>query len=521
MPGCKRPVAKMSVGLVPDSRIQKRRRAHSQEAPTIRLHSPPAEPVQPAAALPQSRDSRSLPSFTPPPRRRARYHSPERTNATFDHRAGGCMYASHSHSYSRNGRREYMGRIEIKFDAWHDPDIPTFYLAAPVKGRVEFYLKKPIQAISVTLHVYGTATNGWVYNRKWMYNLCSESFNQFNRELVLWERFLQRYTSPDGIIPAGQHSLPFSFSIPDHCPPTLELDLKKIKASVSYYLIAKIHRINPVDLKSKRTEFRVMANESSRGMAGILRSPGRGLEYPMTQKVTAKLGTCCYHDGTLRASIHLLNRPYIPGDKIKVCIKVVNSSLRTVKAIETSLLSQVKLTEKDGPVQIFLSKMECTLLQLRQRVNLGAYLSGVYEEEFFIPRDINPEIPPGSTLSLKYLLKVRILPNRAWLMSSRSIPTATFPLTITCPSLRSPAERPPPAYHQKLPTSVQLSRLSPQIATTSTQISANSPTSQPTSSFEEPPPAYTESAALTGPPKESQVPFPPFPPRYESFDDNS
>lgn len=91
-----------------------------------------------------------------------------------------------------------------------------------------------------------------------------------------------------------------------------------------------------------------------------------------------------------------------------MCIKVVNSSLRTVKAIETSLLSQVKLTEKDGPVQIFLSKMECTLLQLRQRVNLGAYLSGVYEEEFFIPRDINPEIPPGSTLSLKYLLKVSL-----------------------------------------------------------------------------------------------------------------
>lgn len=124
------------------------------------------------------------------------------------------------------------------------------------------------------------------------------------RKLInFFQRFLQRYTSPDGIIPAGQHSLPFSFSIPDHCPPTLELDLKKIKASVSYYLIAKIHRINPVDLKSKRTEFRVMANESSRGMAGILRSPGRGLEYPMTQKVTAKLGTCCYHDGTLRASV--------------------------------------------------------------------------------------------------------------------------------------------------------------------------------------------------------------------------
>ncbi|KAI1712966.1 arrestin domain-containing protein 3 [Ditylenchus destructor] len=366
-----------------------------------------------------------------------------------------------------------MGRIEIKFDAWHDPDIPTFHLSEPVKGRVEFFLKKPIQAISVTLHVVGTATNGWAYNREWMYNLCSESFNQFNRELVLWERFLQRHTCPEGIFPAGQHSLKFSFSIPDQCPPTLELDLKKIKASVSYYLIAKIHRINPVDLKSRRTEFRVLANERTPGVVGILRSP----EYPMTQKVTGKLGTCCYHDGTIHASIHVVNRAYFPGDKV----------------------------------------------QLSQRVNLGAYLSGEYEEEFFIPRDINPEIPPGSTLSLKYFLKVRIIPNRAWLMiiqhGSISIPTATFPLTITTPSL--PAERPPPAYHQKLPNSVQPSRLSPQIATTSTQISTNSPRIQPSAPFEEPPPAYTESAALTGPPKESQVPFPPFPPRYESFDDNS
>ncbi|KAI1712965.1 hypothetical protein Ddc_12189 [Ditylenchus destructor] len=121
MPGCKRPVAKISVSPVPNSLIQIRRRGRSEGPPAVRENPPAAlEPVHRAAVQPRSRDSAPLPSFTPPPRRRARRHSPERTNATFDHTARGYIYAT-----SSNGQRKVKisisGSITVSSDSSSRP----------------------------------------------------------------------------------------------------------------------------------------------------------------------------------------------------------------------------------------------------------------------------------------------------------------------------------------------------------------------------------------------------------------
>ncbi|KAL4228037.1 hypothetical protein ACF0H5_013475 [Mactra antiquata] len=212
-----------------------------------------------------------------------------------------------------------MGKIS-KFEIKLDKPSEVYSEGQTVEGSVEVELTDTMKMRGIKLEFSGGASVHWTEthstgsgkDRRTETRHYSSSETYFNFEYILFGP-----ASGSTTLPAGNHTYPFSYTLPPNLPSSYESDIGHVR----YQLKARIDKPWKFDHKTKKL-FTVVS------MLDLNQQPSAPL--PVYRESSKYLCCLCCKSGPISAKCHLNHSGYVPGDTIYINAEIINNSSRRI-----------------------------------------------------------------------------------------------------------------------------------------------------------------------------------------------
>ncbi|GMT17631.1 hypothetical protein PFISCL1PPCAC_8928, partial [Pristionchus fissidentatus] len=140
---------------------------------------------------------------------------------------------------------------------------------------------------------------------------------------------------PNDTVPAGQHSFPYTFTLPTKCPPSLF----SVSGGIHYYCKAVVERAEPAK-NMETTEYFIVKHH----------------QIPIKTLPTKVTNTTKFEKaGQVSFEVNLNRTIFLPGDNIHVEAVIDNTSTATIAKIRTSLVMKYQVVGVQGGVTLALN----------------------------------------------------------------------------------------------------------------------------------------------------------------------
>ena len=266
-----------------------------------------------------------------------------------------------------------------------------FYIAGDwVEGNIFLDFPKDTQSVTLSVISYGLE-EVYVYNQDLLITQTNNKLFSMNEKLKEWDK-----------IAGGHYVVPFTFKIPNHCPPTFyysgEDSMKNyVKAQISYSI-------------SVRAQYEKEEITKSRSI--VIRSRDSRASSQTEQQTTETImGICCISKGRTYFKLMLTNE-YHPNVGDRVFFKLVpdnGNCAAPINQVTAELVMNVEIQGKNG-----LHKIQHKVFSVPRITWIAAHTSVVFEKDFEfegdvkLPEDLNTGSVDSPHIKCSYSIFVKI-----------------------------------------------------------------------------------------------------------------